>query len=300
MDEQTIAAYEARATDFAERHRAIQPLELYRVVLGHFHPGERTADIGCGCGRDVAWLHQQDFRVTGYDASDEMLAAARAAYPQLAFQRAALPELIEIDTGVYGNVLCSAVLMHLPREQLITAVLALARILRVGGRLVLAYRASRGDQEREPDGRLFTGIPPGKLTLLLEAAGFSVMDSTRQPDSTRPGVVWTVILAEKQPLSTARGLDRVQSILAQDAKTATYKLALIRAFCAISRQEAHLVTWGDGEVYVPLWRPGCPTDTLTSRRSARSAGSSCRSRSGSTSAGSTTGSRTASSSDGQA
>jgi len=47
-------------------------------------------------------------------------------------------------------------------------------------------------------------------------------------------------------------LERIQSILVQDAKTATYKLALIRAFCEISRTESNLVHWGRNEVYVPM------------------------------------------------
>jgi SAM-dependent methyltransferase len=182
-----------------------------------------------------------------------MLCEARAAYPGIDVREDSLPDLASAPDEAYANALCSAVLMHLPRDDLIAAVLSLARVLRPGGRLVLTYRPSQTGGDREADGRLFTPIPRGKLVLLLESAGFQVLLATQQPDTARPAVTWTAIVAEKSPLLVARGLDRVQSILAQDRKVATYKLALVRALCAVSRTEAHAVHWGNGVVYVPLW-----------------------------------------------
>ncbi|MEI8308562.1 MAG: hypothetical protein WCF99_15995, partial [Chloroflexales bacterium] len=37
------------------------------------------------------------------------------------------------------------------------------------GRIIISYRPSAAAGEREPDGRLFTAIPPGELALLLES-----------------------------------------------------------------------------------------------------------------------------------
>lgn len=253
MDKRTIDAYEAGAAQFAELYRSVTPTDLYRQVLAFFHREEPTADIGCGSGRDAAWLAEQGFPTTGYDASPAMLKVARAAYEKLNFQLAVLPELAGIPDGAFKNVLCSGTLMHIGREHLITAVINLARILRGGGRLVVSYRASQTDGEREPDGRLFTAIPPGKLALLFEAAGLEVGRVLHQGDTLRQGVGWVVILAQKSSTESVRGLERVQSVLAQDKKDATYKFALIRALCSISRTQPHVVVWGAGEVYVPLW-----------------------------------------------
>jgi SAM-dependent methyltransferase len=253
VDPLTIKAYNDRASEFGMRYRALAPTDLQEMAGAFFHQGEPTADIGCGSGRDAAWLRDHGFPTVGYDASPEMLAHARAAYPNLEFHLDSLPDLATISPGSYSNVLCCAVLMHIRREDLITAALALARVLKPGGRLLLTYRHSQGQDEREPDGRLFTAIPSGKLILLLESAGFRVVMSTQQADTTRANVRWFVLLAEKSPPSAARGLDRIQAILAQDRKTATYKFALIRALCHISRTQAHLVHWGEEQVHVPLW-----------------------------------------------
>jgi hypothetical protein len=66
-------------------------------------------------------------------------------------------------------------------------------------------------------------------------------------------VLWHTLVAERSPLDVARGLDRIQGVLAQDRKVATYKLALIRALCVISRTQPHLARWDEATVAVPLW-----------------------------------------------
>jgi len=253
MDNQTLQTYQSMASDFAADYRRLTPTRLYESIKSFFHPAGVTADIGCGSGRDVAWLAAEGFPATGYDASQEMLAYARSEYPNLSFQSERLPDLAGIANAAFDNVLCSATIMHLRREDLITAVINLSRILKPNGRLVLSYRGSRISDERESDGRLFTAIPPGKLILLLESAGFRIAMSERRMDIDRPDIWWTVILAEKGLLDRSRGLERVQNILVQDAKSATYKFALIRAFCQIARTQPHVVRWGVDCVYVPLW-----------------------------------------------
>jgi SAM-dependent methyltransferase len=115
--------------------RRIAPETIFAGLPGIFHPGAPTADIGCGSGRDVAWLRDLGNQAVGYDASEGMLREARAAYPGIDVRHDSLPELASIPDGAYANVLCSAVLMHLPREDLITAAINLARILAPGGRL---------------------------------------------------------------------------------------------------------------------------------------------------------------------
>lgn len=253
MDAETVRVYEERAQEFAAAYRVLEPKRLRAVIRGFFRPGEPTVDVGSGSGRDVSWLNSEGFPTVGFDPAAGMLTQAQAAYPGCDFRSAGLPDLAGVGTEQFGNVLCSAVLMHLRREDLITAVLSLARITRPGGRLVLTLRPPRDRSEREPDGRLFTRIHSGKLTLLLESAGFLVQSSEQQSDVFRPEVTWTVLLAEKSTVPATRGLDRIQGILADDAKFATYKLALVRALCTISRTERELVRWGDDAVYVPLW-----------------------------------------------
>jgi SAM-dependent methyltransferase len=260
MDQQTLALYNQHAADLCARYRRIAPDGLYDLIRAWFHAGAATADIGCGSGRDVAWLTDHGFAAVGYDASPAMLAEARAAYPTIDVRTGALPDLATIPDDTYANILCAATLMHVPRTDIITAVLNLARILRPAGRMILAYRASTSTDEREPDGRLYTSLPTGKLTLLLESAGLHTLHTTTLPDATRPTITWHTLVVERSPLDVARGLERIQAVLAQDRKVATYKFALIRALCAISRTQAHLAQWHAGRgrrrAVLPSYRHG--------------------------------------------
>lgn len=74
MDAQTLLVYESRAAEFCARYRATEPRALYGLIEGFFLRGAPTADVGCGSGRDVAWLSRNGFPCVGYDGSPAMIA----------------------------------------------------------------------------------------------------------------------------------------------------------------------------------------------------------------------------------
>src|SRR6478672_11489812 len=93
MDRETIGAYDAGAEGFArDWQQQPVPADLHALVTRFFRPG-RTADIGCGGGREVAYLAANGFDTIGYDASDALLEHARLRHPRLTFATAVLPRL---------------------------------------------------------------------------------------------------------------------------------------------------------------------------------------------------------------
>ena len=146
MDRETLSAYEAGAAAFAQDwHDQPAPADLHAIVRRFFRPG-RTADIGCGSGREVAFLAANGFDAMGYDASAALLDQARARYPQLSFETALLPELAGLPDGGFDNVLCETVIMHLPRGQIAPAVRRLLSVLKPGGILYLSWRVTEGQE----------------------------------------------------------------------------------------------------------------------------------------------------------
>ncbi|WP_347316924.1 class I SAM-dependent methyltransferase, partial [Ralstonia pseudosolanacearum] len=92
MDTQTVAAYDTLAETFAREWREQPaPDDLYALLRRVFKAGGDTVDIGCGAGREVAWLNANGYPAVGYDASAGLLEAARTQYPGLSFRRAMLP-----------------------------------------------------------------------------------------------------------------------------------------------------------------------------------------------------------------
>jgi SAM-dependent methyltransferase len=159
MDRPTLAAYDRDAAAFAtDWHEQPAPTDLYGLVERFFIEGGLTADIGCGSGRELAWLNGHGFPAKGFDASEGLLAEARRRYPELGFARADLPELRGIAANVYDNVLCETVIMHLDRAQIAPSVRRLLDIVRPGGILYLSWRVTAGDDQRDKHERLYAGF----------------------------------------------------------------------------------------------------------------------------------------------
>ena len=159
-DQKTVAAYDVAASDFArDWHTQPTPDDLHALISRYFTPGP-TVDIGCGSGREVAWLAANGFDAVGFDASEGLLAQARGRYPGLRFDRAALPDLAGIADGSFANVLCETVIMHLPHAAIAPSVARLVGILRPGGTLYLSWRVTRGADLRDAQGRLYAAFDP--------------------------------------------------------------------------------------------------------------------------------------------
>jgi SAM-dependent methyltransferase len=174
MDQPTVAAYDKSAADFAaDWHSQPEPEDLHVLVRRFFRPGGQTADIGCGSGREVAWLNANGYPATGFDPSEGLLAQARALYPALTFVSTALPDLAGVPDASFDNVLCETVLMHLPRDAIAPSVRRLAAILRPGGLLYLSWRVTAGADQRDAQGRLYAAFEPRLVTGAL--AGTAIL-----------------------------------------------------------------------------------------------------------------------------
>jgi len=157
-DARTLGAYDRSAAEFAKDwHEQPAPADLHAILLEYFKPG-RTADIGCGSGRDTAWLQENGFSPVGYDASAGLLAEARRRYPHLQFEQAALPELDGIGKDRFANVLCETVIMHLEPEVIGPSVQRLIAILEPRGVLYLSWRVTAGASLRDGQERLYAAF----------------------------------------------------------------------------------------------------------------------------------------------
>src|SRR5262245_49085731 len=178
MDQPTLAAYDSAAKSFAaDWHAQPAPADLHAIVRHFCKPGP-TADIGCGSGREVAWLAANGFSAIGYEPSQGLRDEARARYPDLPFGDASLPRLAGIPDNAFDNVVCETVIMHLLRDLIAPSVMRLLSILKPGGILYLSWRVTAGADQRDAHGRLYAafnadlvrGALGGTTTLLDEEA----------------------------------------------------------------------------------------------------------------------------------
>ncbi len=194
MDRATLAAYDREAATFAADWEAQPaPVDLHAVVRRFFSPG-LTADIGCGSGRDTAWLNDNGYPARGYDASKGLLSEARRRHPHITFQRAVLPALSGIAENSFANVLCETVIMHLEPSMVTPAVAHLLAILIPDGALYLSWRVTEATDRRDEHGRLYAAFDPG---LVLNALASTRILLDEQLESVSSGKTIRRIVARK-------------------------------------------------------------------------------------------------------
>jgi SAM-dependent methyltransferase len=173
MDKSTLAAYDTASAQFAQEWRdQPAPDDMYQLLKRYFRAGT-TVDIGCGSGRDVAWMRENGFDASGYDASEGLLREARAACPGAFFGMARLPELEGIPRGTFANVLCETVIMHLDPSEIGLAVRSLVSLLAPGGTMWLSWRVTSDANRRDDAGRLYASFDD--RLVLDELAGTTML-----------------------------------------------------------------------------------------------------------------------------
>ena len=176
VDIPTLAAYDSRPGEFADRWEAEPPAtDLHEIIHRFFTPGP-TAEIGCGSGRDAAWLMQEGFPTIAFEPSAGLRDEARQRYPALRVEPKALPELEGVPDGSFVNVLCETVIMHLPREAIGPSVRRLLSLLEPNGTLYLSWRVTREHDQRDEHGRLYTAFDRNIVEAELRGATIMLND----------------------------------------------------------------------------------------------------------------------------
>lgn len=148
------AVYEASAdtyvqfagTEISDATEAPVDRALLRAFVDLVKAGTstRVADVGCGPGRAAAFLVNHHLEVVGLDPSPAMLAVARVAHPDIQFEQGQLDDLPLAEASLAG-VVCWYSIIYTPPEYLGHAFAELARVLRPGGHLLLAFQAGNGE-----------------------------------------------------------------------------------------------------------------------------------------------------------
>jgi ubiquinone/menaquinone biosynthesis C-methylase UbiE len=157
-------------------------------------PGDRIGDLGCGPGHIAAHLASLGATVVGIDISPAMVQVGEARHPEVAFRVGSLLTLPATD-GEFAGALAFYSIVHLRPEDRSLAYAEMARVVRSGGWLIVAFHVSRPEPGHQPGDILhaeqwwgepveldFYYLDPEEVSSGLAACGFEVMSRTdREP-----------------------------------------------------------------------------------------------------------------------
>jgi len=201
MNTRMRAAYDGIATQYAVRNAAVyDAITAYgSLLLAHAGPGARLLDVGCGPGRDAAWLTAHGAFVIGTDLSAGMLALARAALPgrlvQLDMRR------LPFADGAFAGLWGMASLLHLPKADMPGALHEIRRVLTPNGGLVLGLQVGteEGWEESPYDAavqRYFARYQPEEIVALLATTGFRVRQRGETHERHKHWMQWFAVRAD--------------------------------------------------------------------------------------------------------
>ena len=194
MDEQFIAniraSYDCVAEEYARRiydelqYKPIDRLLLDRLVQG-VPAGGIICDLGCGPGQVARYLCEHGAHAIGIDLSAHMIALARQLNPGIKFCQGNLMTLAMADEA-WAGIAAFYSLIHIPREDILAALVELKRVLQPGGLLLVAFHIGTEIVHLEewwgqPVAADFVYFLPAEMQAYLQAAGFQIEDLVERP-----------------------------------------------------------------------------------------------------------------------
>ncbi len=161
----------------------VRELRQRTATLARMQPGDAVLDVGCGTGTlamEVARRVGRAGRVAGVDPGTEQIARARAKaarrHVPIEFQIGVIEQLPFPDQ-TFDVVLSTLMMHHLPASLKRQGLAEIARVLKPGGRLVIADFKRK--QERTGQAAHFHagGGSMQDLAALVKEAGFSEVET---------------------------------------------------------------------------------------------------------------------------
>ncbi len=185
--------YDRIAHDYAEDHKDdTWGYELIDEVLALI-PGVGTVlDVGCGFGRDCAYIQSKGHIAVGIDFSEGMIREAETHHPTIRFLVMDMRDF-RFSPESFDVVIARSSLLHIPKFGVPAVLKEMAKILKPGGLVYCAVKDGHGEEwvtENDygyPYQRFFAYFREDEMISLLEQAGLTVEKHkrTRQGDSIR-------------------------------------------------------------------------------------------------------------------
>jgi ubiquinone/menaquinone biosynthesis C-methylase UbiE len=194
MDQQQLenlqASYDRVAEEYAHRifdELQYKPLDrqLLDRLAASVPAGGIICDLGCGPGQIARYLRDRGAQVIGIDLSAQMIEQARRLNPDIEFQPGNMLAL-DVEDEAWAGIAAFYSLIHVPRDEVVTVLYELKRVLQPGGQLLLAFHLGTEVLHVEewwgqPVSADFVYFQAPEMHAYLQAAGFQIEELIERP-----------------------------------------------------------------------------------------------------------------------
>lgn len=248
---ESVRFYDANAAALADQYESVRADQVHACWSKFLPPSKGLVlDVGAGSGRDAAWLAAQGHEVVAVEPSPKMRAEGTRRHSASAIQWIDddLPgfKAVEALRFKFDLILLSGTWMHVaPGEDRKRAFRKLASLLKPGGRMVFSLRRKLPDDSsaHETSVSELRALANEKLLELK-------LEHSSEDACGRSGVRWDTVVFELRDDGTG-ALPLLRHIIVNDAKSSTYKLALLRVLTRIADGSSGLMLERD-EDFVTL------------------------------------------------
>lgn len=188
----TQAGYDTVSHEYAEKFKDEMDdkpfdrdcLDRLAREVGDLGP---ICDLGCGPGQIARYLYRKGVKTLGMDLSPKMVAEAQRLNPEIHFHEGNMLSLPEDDNS-WGGVAAFYCIIHIPREQVVDALLEIKRVLKPGGLLLVTFHIGTEIKHLEewwdkPVNLDFAFYLPNEMEGWLQEAGFELVETlVREPN----------------------------------------------------------------------------------------------------------------------
>jgi len=170
----------------------------YRIFKALLTQGS-VLEIGCGTGRDALKLIELGYNYLGTDVAKDLLKSAQKRAPDASFQHI---DIYSMDySEKFDGFWCAAVVLHIPKNRLLEALLAMNKQIRLGGiGFISTKQGTSNTLEPLPydssSQRLQVHYSKEEFDVALSEAGFNIIEYTFRPLSER--AKWMCYFVQKR------------------------------------------------------------------------------------------------------
>lgn len=185
MDErqiETINYYNKEANSWSITHGGNEKHSWWEdemVKFNEYLPNGKVIEIGSGVGKDAEALINLGYEYTGIDASAALLELAAKRNPSATFIQKYVQK-IDSSLGEFDGFWASAVLLHIPKDEMIDSFLAISCVLKNQAIGFITMKEGYGESIDEKTGRLYSYYKEDEFKSILESAGFSILEVGRR------------------------------------------------------------------------------------------------------------------------